>query len=253
MGGHFQPPHVGFFSDGFHLGERHLLLAGLSVVREDAAGGADLDDLGAVFADLAHALAAFIRAVGVVGAGGVEGRGEPGDVAMAAGRAEGIAGGHDAWPFDLASFNGFFQRHVVPAAGANIADGGEAGFKRCLGVRDGEDGEIGIRQADAGEAAQRRIRVDVDMHVDQAGQQGDPRQFDNFGGGGHLQRVAGADAGDLSVLDDDGRVLDHAAGRNVEHALGGDIDVLRKGGRRCGRDKQGQNKCTHEFLPNDGG
>jgi cytoskeletal protein CcmA (bactofilin family) len=46
---------VRFFRDSFHVGEGELLLARLGVVREDAAGGADLDDFGAVLADFAPA------------------------------------------------------------------------------------------------------------------------------------------------------------------------------------------------------
>ena len=95
-------------------------------------------------------------------------------------------------------------------------------------------GGIGVGQADAGEAAQRRIAVEVDVHVDQAGQQRDAGQLDDLGGGGDLQLVARADAGDDAVLDDDGGVLDHAAGRDVEHAVGRDVDVLRQRSRSGG-------------------
>ena len=64
VGGDPQAPHVRLLGDRaqFLLGE--LLLAGLGVAREDAAGGADLDHLRAVAAQLAHPVAQRLRAVG---------------------------------------------------------------------------------------------------------------------------------------------------------------------------------------------
>ena len=50
VGGDAQPPLMRLVGDRAQLVLGQLLLAGLGVAREDAAGGADLDHLGAIFA-----------------------------------------------------------------------------------------------------------------------------------------------------------------------------------------------------------
>ena len=87
VGGDAKAPLMGLLGDRakFLLGQ--LLLARLGVAREDAAGGADLDHLGAVVALLADPVAKLLRAVADRLAVGVEGGRQEGLVAMAAGRA----------------------------------------------------------------------------------------------------------------------------------------------------------------------
>ena len=53
MGGDLQAEHVGLVGDRLHLVIGQLLSAGAVAQREDAAGGADLDHLGAIFVHLA--------------------------------------------------------------------------------------------------------------------------------------------------------------------------------------------------------
>ena len=59
----FMRRHVRLVGDRPHLREGQLLLAPALSRREHAAGGADLDHLGAVLAQPAHLLAALVRAV----------------------------------------------------------------------------------------------------------------------------------------------------------------------------------------------
>ena len=64
VGGDAQAPLMRLVGDRAKLGLGQLLLAGLGVAREDAAGGADLDHLGAVLALAADLVAQFLGAVG---------------------------------------------------------------------------------------------------------------------------------------------------------------------------------------------
>lgn len=100
---------------------------------------------------------------------------------MAACGAEGVAGGDDAGPIDLAAFDGFLQGDVGPVAGADIANGGEAGFERLFRVGDGDDGPVGVGELQAGKASGFGVAVEVGVHVDQAGEKGDAGELDHFG------------------------------------------------------------------------
>ena len=105
-----------------------------SVLRgEDAAGGADLDHLGAELAlppDLIFQLLGTIADpflfLVLFQAGGQEGA-----VAMAAGRAESMAGRDDARADRIAIADGLGEADIVAVARSDVADGGEAGIEHC--------------------------------------------------------------------------------------------------------------------------
>ena len=109
-------------------------------------------------------------------------------------------------------------------------------FERLGGVGDSDRGPeiVGELQpliaADLGQAGQ------VDVHVDEAGEQGLARQVDMLDLVGELHRTRVGERRDPAVIvDEDRGMLDIAAGGDVEHPVGGD-----DGGRR---DRRGETRC----------
>ena len=156
--------------DRLQLLEAQLLRARRVGLGQDAAGGADLDDLGAIFAQAPHDFAHLVGTAAQPELRVVEtGRQVAGIVAMPAGRADQISGGHDARADDVAALDRPLQRHVIEVATADVAHRGKAGAQhlRRVGYADDRPEIVGIAQPV--EPVDRRIRVEMDMHVDQAG------------------------------------------------------------------------------------
>jgi hypothetical protein len=123
---------VRLVDDRLHLVIGELLGADRVAVREDPAGGADLDDLGAIFVEPADLGPSLLGAVDDVDLLAVVGGRKLALVAMAAGGADRIAGGDDPRPLDPAAVDRLAEADVLEAVGADVADRGEAGAQRLL-------------------------------------------------------------------------------------------------------------------------
>ena len=141
VSGGFLTHAVGLVDQGVHFFLRELGGVDVVVKGHNAAGGANLDDVGTVLDVPADSGA---HGVSTVANGGVfEGVGEGsgditvGGVAVAAGGADGVDDGEHAGAFDVAFVDGFAEADVHELGAAEIADGGEAGVKGDLGIGDG--------------------------------------------------------------------------------------------------------------------
>ena len=240
MRGDGEAPLVRLVDDGLHLLEAHLLLAGLGIPREHAAGGADLDHPRAVLAQLAHALAALLGAVGVVLAALRHRRREVGAVAVAAGGAEGVGGRQDARPRHLALVDGLAKTDVVPRIGAEVADGGEPGLERLRRCWYRQHRPVAVVVLQPVVAAVRWVAVDVHVHVDQARQHGHVAEVEAGGIGGCVDLpAAGGDGGDAAVSDEQLGVVLDAAAACLEQAVGAD-DRGTGEGLQAGDERQGE-------------
>ena len=240
MGGDLEAPHMRLIGDGGQLGQGHLLLTGFGIAREDAAGRADLDHLGPVFADLAHGMAGVLDAVGVEWIGLGHGVRHAGDIAMAAGGSERGARGNDPRPFDEAAVDGLTQGHIGEIGSAEVTNGGEARHEVGAGMDDLKDGSevVGIVQLVPARDIGRRGQVDV--HVDQARQQGQARQVEAAG----IRRQAGRhgrpDRSDPAIGDHDHGIFDIAAAFDIHHPRRGDHKGVGEGrGRKDKREGGG--------------
>ena len=159
---------------------------------------------------------------------------------MAAGRAQRIAGGDDARADGIAIVDRLLEADVVAIGRADVADGGEAGVEHGAGIADRGHAEEGIGKFQPAIAADVGRPVEVDVHVDQAGDEGAARQVDVADVGAPFDGARVGDGGDAAVVaDEDGGIIDIAAGRDIEIAIGGD-DALFSGG---GGDEQKCRQC----------
>src|SRR6266403_1531905 len=161
---------VGFFGDGLHFLEGVLRRAGLVSFAEHAAGGADLDHVGAVLDGFAHF--------------GASGPGTVGDafrlvvifgrqqivVAMAARDAKRRAGSAHARTFDVAGVDGIAEGNIRVTASADVPNGGEAGAQRKPRVLHPGNGFARNRNAEAGISRGGGIRSEMGMNVNQTGE-----------------------------------------------------------------------------------
>ena len=217
--------------DGLEL--FHGVLAGLGVVAfgEDAAGGGDFDEVGAVldvFADL------------VLDGGDAVGYGFAMDVVLvrekvlvhvAAGDAEGGTADLHVRAGDVAGVDLVAEGDVGKGVGADVADGGEAGFEGDLGVFNADDGLFGRghRELEVGIEVVGHGEVGVD--VDEAGHDGVFREVDLDVAGLLWCGGGGSDRGDAVAGDDDGLGGGLCSGFDVEEVAGADECA---GGGLCG-------------------
>jgi len=133
---HFQVERFGFIGDRFHFFQRELLGIDCGVWRQDAAGGAEFDDVGAVFLVFAHFLA---RGPGAVSGAAFDLvlKGQRGGIAaMTASDGNSLSGANNARADNFTLINRFAQIDIRISRGAKVADGCEAGFQRNLGIGD---------------------------------------------------------------------------------------------------------------------
>ena len=147
VGGGLAAQGVRFGHQGVEFGLCEL--RGIDIVGQgqDAAGGAGLDDVGAVFDVVAHRQAGLVRtvddAVGDAGFAAEDIGGEAGGgVAMPAGGAEGVDGNQHARAGNLAGGDGVAQADIDEIAGPHVADGGEAGHQGTAHDIDGVEGAL---------------------------------------------------------------------------------------------------------------
>ena len=135
-----QAQHVRLVHQRLHLVEVVLLAAGRVGLGEHAAGAAELDDFGAVLAQLAHRCADLLGAVRDRGRGRRNRRWEFRGVAMAAGGADRVGRRHDARSGHVAGLDALLDGDIVVVGRADVADGREAGFEGLLRVGHADHG-----------------------------------------------------------------------------------------------------------------
>jgi hypothetical protein len=170
---------VGVADDGFQFVQRVLRGARIVAERQHAAGGAYLDDVGAVLDVAARDLERFIHAIGHAERGDLVFGRVHGVVAVAAGDAEWRAGGEDARAGHVAVVDGVAQADVGVVVGADVADGGEAGAQRGQRILGADQRHARHRLGDQAVAGVFGRAGDVGVGVDQAGQQGLVAQVDD--------------------------------------------------------------------------
>src|SRR5947199_10847349 len=121
VGGHFAAQAVRVGNDGLHFLQRVLRGARVVALGEHAAGGADLDDVSAVFDDLADFVLHAFNAVGSAIAFGVILVRQQVVVAMAAGDAERRPAGVNTRAGQHTFVDGITQGNVCIPVGAYIA------------------------------------------------------------------------------------------------------------------------------------
>ena len=199
--------------DRAHLVFGVLLHAGGIGQRQDAAGRADLDDVGAVFHRIAHRVADFLDAVRHADFHSAfvaqRFRLQPVRlVAVPAANAEGNPGGDNPRPLNPARIDRIAQRDVAKARAADDAYGREARLQRLLRVRRTQERELARH---LGETAVLPVaiadRVTCQMHVriDEPGEHRLARQIDDGRARGHLH--VRTDGGDPIALHQDHRVF----------------------------------------------
>jgi hypothetical protein len=214
---------VRLVGDRLHLLQSELLSADAVTEREDSAGRTNLDHFGAIFVQPAHLLARVPGPADNRWSLLVVIRRQAGVVAVAAGRTDRIGRGDDPRTLDPAAVDRLLQRHVVEILRADVAHGRETGIQGRRSIGRTHDGPeiVGIFEAlvaaDLGETGQ------VDVHVDEAGEQGLAGKVDLPRARRKLQRGERADLLDMAVIADQDRgMVDIAPGRDIEHAVGGD-------------------------------
>ena len=166
--------------------------AGAVALRENAAGGEDLDDVHAVLDLRADGLAHLVDAIGDLVAAmfgeqsDVGLRGETVDIAMPAGDGDPGPAGDDARSGDRTFIDGVAQIDGRKRRRADIADGGEAGEQG--GVRVANRGEA-LREGRVFEVVDGIVAVgaggEMSVAVNQARQHGGMREIDDRRSGGN--------------------------------------------------------------------
>ena len=222
--------HVRLLDQRVHLGLTVLLAADAVGLGEDTAGAAKLDDLGTVLAQLADHGADLVRAVGDGRRVDMDVGRELGGIAMPAGRANRIGRGHDARAGDVAVLDRLLQPDIGIAVAADVADRREAGFEGLLRMGDADRSPEARRVFQRVIPADGRVAGQVDVHVDQAGEQCQRAEIDALGPrrDRHARRRTGC--GDAAVDDHDSGVVDGLARSHVDHMRGGNHDRLGIGG-----------------------
>ena len=136
---------------------------------------------------------------------------------MPAGHAQRIACPDDPRPYHPATVDRLLQTDVVPVLRPDIAHRGESGIKHGPAVADCCHGKEAVGIFQTAPAADVGWAIEVDVHVDQPGQQSLVAHVDMFDVGPPLDRAGIGDPGDPSVrANEDRRMLDIFAGRDIE-------------------------------------
>ena len=224
--GDAQPEHVRLVDDRLHFRQAHLLRTRDIGARKHPAGGADLDHLGAIFVQLANRPPALLGRVDHrrLGKSGKPWRIAFAGVAMASGRADQEGRGNDARPDDITRLNRLLQPNVVVILRPHVAHRGEPRLEHLPGVGDPHRHPEAVGIVEALVTADPRIGVEVDVHVDQPGDERAPRQRDHRHRRGiDPDRARIGDPGDAPVVaNHHRRIRDDLAGQDVDQAIGGD-------------------------------
>ena len=224
-----------------HLRLRELRRPHIVGQRQDAAGRAHLDDVGAVLHLKADRVAELIRAAGDA-VGDPRLRPEPlkripGVVAMAAARAKRVNRDEHARTERHAARDRIAQADVDVVGRPDVAHRREAGEQRPPCELGGAKGRFGNRAPQPRDRVRipvvRRFVGDMGVRVDEAGEQRDVAKVDDLRAGRHRQPAALR--GDSAPLHQDHRVRDRRVRGAVEQPRRPD-----RGHRRCLRADQGR-------------
>ena len=225
--GHFDPVARGLVHDRLELFEAELLRPDRSLHREHARRRADLDDLRTVLDLVAHRLDRLPGAIGdaVLGAALQDPRREAGDITMPAGDADQVTRRYHPRADHGAPRHRLAKRHGDVAA--EVAHRGESGAHRLERVGHRGVGAVGVGERHwLGEEGRRDLAGEVDVEVDEAGQQRHVAQIHGAGARGE-RGGSGIHRSDPVALNHHCCIGEHAAARHVEHAGGADDDRLR--------------------------
>jgi len=245
---------MGGIGDADEFSIREMRTEAAALLRQDATGRGDLDDIGAGARCLAHLFGAFhgARAGIALIEYGVDIFAEARDVAMAADDRQGHTGGYDPRSFDQPFGGTAAQREGGILPRPRLTHRGEAGAQRDRGIFDADDNApfVGIDRFVAEITA--RIAGQMNVEVDQAGKQRLVAEIDEFG----TCRSGGAarlDRHDPAIGDGHGRrakrglvgIGDDARGID-ERRLGFGGNAAQHGGNRCGGE---QAFLQHDISP----
>ena len=119
--GDLAPQAVRIGHDRLQFRLRKLRVLRIIAQREHAAGGANLDDVGAVLDDLAHLVLHVLDSISDTDFGGVPLVGQQVVIAVSAGDAQRRTAGVDAWARNIAGIDGVAQGDVGKLRRAQIA------------------------------------------------------------------------------------------------------------------------------------
>src|SRR6185312_4862348 len=218
VGRHFAAEAVSVSHDGLHFFQR--VLRGLRVIAhgKHASGGADLNQVGAIFDDLAHLVLHGFHAVGYAIVLAVVVVGQQVVVAVAAGDAEGRTADQHAGAGHVAGVDGVTQGYVGVARGPHVAHGGETRFQRDAGIAGAHERRTGHRNAQRRVAEVVGIHGEVGVRVNQAGHDGEVRQLDADRTRWHAGLGGRADADNALVFDEDDLVGKGTPAAHVQQA-----------------------------------
>ncbi len=197
VGGRAAAGLAGLLDRRAHLVQRELGGVGIHARRHHAAGGEDLDDVGAGLDLFAHALAHLVGAVGLAA---------DQMPAVAAGDADAAAGAQHPRPGHEAGAHGVAHAQLGVVAAAEIAHRGDAGLDRLPRAQhrlDDGGGERVLQQRGSGVGL--GAEAEVDVTVDEPGQQRQPVESPDR----PRRRLALADHGGDAPLLDDHRAAGH--------------------------------------------
>ena len=156
---------------------------------------------------------------------------------MAACCADGIACWHDPRTNRITVFNRLFQADVIAVFGPNIAHGGKASLEHGLRCADRRHTPEAVGKFKAAIAANIGGAVEMDMHVNEAGQYG-------FAGHVYMRNVAApfyragiGDIGDAAICTDkNSRKINRFTVQNIDHLVSSNDRCLRLCSRRQNKD-----------------
>ena len=156
---------------------------------------------------------------------------------MSAGRPQRKACRDNTRSLSVAVLDRLFQPDIVAIARPHVTHSGEPGLQHRLGIADGGHAPETVGKLQPAITADIGGAVQMDVHVDQTGQDRLAGQINVFDVAPPLHGARIGDAGDAAVgTDEYRRVADDFAGENVDHLVGGDDGVLRhRGGRKSER------------------
>jgi len=234
----------GFLNGGGEFGFGELIGSEKTAVAKGVrASFVDLDEVGALLELLTNDGDELIGGVGVGGVGQdvllwIEAVG----IFVAAENVDGIAGDAEAWAGDQAGVDGVANSGIggAGAFGTHVAFGGEPGEEVFAGGLCGKDSALGDGLFDGLEVFGTRMEEEVDVGVDEAGEERGVAEIDDLGGGGMRNR--GANFNDAFALDENFAGSDDFAGFDVEEAGGVENDGLWGVGLRKRRRRKEQQK-----------
>ena len=177
--------------------------------REDSAGRADFDHVGAIFVVQAHGVARFFRSIdNAFQRAGFMAEGPLPkavlEIAVASGGADGMHGNEHPWAGDVAAANAIAKSDVEIISRADVAHGGEAGHQGDASIDGGIEGLLGdgfLQRVEPRLLIVLGVRKrEMRMRVNEPREKRGVTEIDDLRAGGY--GCAWANAGDFAAGDD---------------------------------------------------